>query len=62
MSAGAYIEILYNSAILANNIASTALSFAALRGVRVNGATYGVNSSVIRVDGLFASGFAGGSI
>lgn len=55
--AGSYIQILYNSAINANDVPSSALNYAALNGVKINGGIYEIKGNIINVTNIFQSNF-----
>lgn len=62
VSTGSYVEIVYNSAVNAQDMPQSAISYAALNGLRVNNVTYGVSSSVITVANVFQNTFTSGNI
>lgn len=57
-----YIQIVYNSDITAANLNSTAISFAALNGVRVSSVSYAVSLNTITVTNMFQRLFTNGTI
>lgn len=56
------MEIWYNSAISALDVANTSIAYAALNGVRINGVSYRTVQNVIYIANLFQSTFASGTI
>lgn len=60
--AGSQLEIIYNSAITAEDIGTSPILFAALNGVRVSNVSYAISLNTITVTNMFRTQFASGLV